>query len=262
MRQVGGYEHWVSGSFTEIREPSRLCFTYVNEDDEHETLVEMDFIDLGVKTEMRFRQAPFLTLEARDMHGWGWNSSFELFDEYARHVPRPDTRPMGPPRSAGTAPDIIAAKERLAVEKHGQGQYPYRTVTSKDGTRIAFEVLGEGPTLVLIGGAANDRNSPIAGVPMAKLLAGHFTVVAYDRRGRGDSGNVLPYAVEREVEDLAALIGAVGGPAVLFGHSSGAGLALEAGVAGLPLAGIAAYEPPYSMDADAEAEALAFIAEL
>jgi pimeloyl-ACP methyl ester carboxylesterase len=139
------------------------------------------------------------------------------------------------------------------------------TVQSADGTRIAFEHRGSGPAVILIGGAANTRLAPpIAALPMAELLATAFTAIAYDRRGRGDSGNTLPYTVVREVEDIAAIIAAVG-PASVFGHSSGGGLALQAAIAGLAIPKVAIYETPYSMDdagvanaqtADAELKAL------
>lgn len=131
----------------------------------------------------------------------------------------------------------------------------FETVVSKDGTRIAYEARGEGPPVVMIGGANNTRTSPpICALPMADLLAPHFTAIAFDRRGRGDSGNTLPYAVEREIEDVTAIIDAVGGPVRMFGHSSGGALILECAVARLPIAAIAIYEPPYAMDARAEAE--------
>lgn len=128
-------------------------------------------------------------------------------------------------------------------------------VASKDGTAIAYETRGNGPLLIMIGGANNTRMAPpICAVAMAELLAPKFTAVAFDRRGRGDSGNTLPYAIEREIEDVAALIEAVGGPVRMFGHSSGGALILECARAGLPVAKIAIYEPPYSMDAAAVAE--------
>jgi pimeloyl-ACP methyl ester carboxylesterase len=115
---------------------------------------------------------------------------------------------------------------------------------SRDGTAIAYERMGEGPPLILVDGALCSR----AFGPMPKLaplLAGQFTVYTYDRRGRGDSGDTAPYAKDREIEDLAALIGVAGGTAALCGLSSGAALALEAAAAGLPVTGVVAYEPPY-----------------
>jgi pimeloyl-ACP methyl ester carboxylesterase len=119
------------------------------------------------------------------------------------------------------------------------------TVTSADGTTIAFDRRGDGPPLVLVGGALSDRR---AGAALAALLADDLTVIAYDRRGRGDSGDTPPYAVQREVEDLAAVIGAVGGSASVFGHSSGAVLALEATARGIGVAKLAVYEPPFVVD--------------
>ena len=119
------------------------------------------------------------------------------------------------------------------------------TVTSKDGTTIAFERTGDGPPLVVVGGALNDR---AAAAPLAGELAARFTVMAYDRRGRGDSTETPPYAVEREVEDLAALIDAVNGSAFAVGFSSGAALILESSLRGVPITRQAVYEPPYIVD--------------
>jgi pimeloyl-ACP methyl ester carboxylesterase len=118
-------------------------------------------------------------------------------------------------------------------------------VTSRDGTTIAFDRLGEGPPVILVCGGSVDRMSN-AGV--AALLASDFTVFNYDRRGRGDSGDTLPYSVEREVEDIDAVIGAAGGSAHLYGSSSGAGLALEAASSAVPLTKLALWEPPYILD--------------
>ncbi|RNE67239.1 alpha/beta fold hydrolase [Cryobacterium tepidiphilum] len=117
------------------------------------------------------------------------------------------------------------------------------TVTSADGSTIAYEKTGTGPAVIVIGGAFSTRQS--AG-GLAPLFAAHFSVYAYDRRGRVDSTQAGPYAVEREVEDLAALIEVAGGSACVFGHSSGGLLALEAAARGLPIARVAAYEPPYT----------------
>ncbi len=117
--------------------------------------------------------------------------------------------------------------------------------TSADGTAIAFDRVGEGPPLVLVGGAFNDRMTP---APLAELLASSFTVYTYDRRGRGDSGDTPPYAVEREIEDLESVIAAAGGSAGLFGHSSGAQLALETAARSVSVTKLAMYEPPYIVD--------------
>jgi pimeloyl-ACP methyl ester carboxylesterase len=121
-----------------------------------------------------------------------------------------------------------------------------RTVISKDGTPIAFEQSGQGPALVLVGGASATRADAAA---VAAALAPHFTVFAYDRRGRGDSGDTKPYAVEREVEDLEAVIREAGGSAFVFGHSSGAALALDAALL-FPssITKLALYEPPFFVD--------------
>jgi pimeloyl-ACP methyl ester carboxylesterase len=128
-----------------------------------------------------------------------------------------------------------------------------RPVTSRDGTRIAYQRFGSGVPVILVGGALNDRKGKASGVPLAQLLEDRFTVYAYDRRGRGDSGFTPPYSVAREVEDLEALIADAGGSAALFGMSSGAVLVLEAAASGLNVTRLALFEPPFSMDAEAEA---------
>jgi pimeloyl-ACP methyl ester carboxylesterase len=120
-----------------------------------------------------------------------------------------------------------------------------KTVTSKDGTTIAFDRSGEGAPIIFVGGALSDRTGA---APVAALLAPHFTVFTYDRRGLGSSGDTAPYAVDREVEDLEALINEAGGSAFVFGHSSGAALALEAAVHGLAITRLALYEPPFIVD--------------
>lgn len=117
------------------------------------------------------------------------------------------------------------------------------TVTSTDGTVIAYDTQGDGPALVVVDGAFCHRTfgpSPT----LAPLLADHFTVYTYDRRGRGDSTDTAPYDVERELDDLRALIGATGGSAHVLGISSGGILALRAAAAGLPISKLAVYEPP------------------
>ena len=115
------------------------------------------------------------------------------------------------------------------------------TVTSKDGTRIVFDQSGAGPALILVVGAFNDRAT---GAPLAQILERHFTVFNYDRRGRGESGDTAPYTIEREIEDLDALIAHVGESACVFGYSSGAILALRAAAHGLAIAKLACYDPP------------------
>jgi pimeloyl-ACP methyl ester carboxylesterase len=119
-------------------------------------------------------------------------------------------------------------------------------VTSADGTRIAYERSGTGRPVVFATGAFNDHTTA---APVADLLADDFTVVTYDRRARGQSGDTRPYAIDREVEDLAALIGLVGGAATVFGFSSGALLALYAAAQQVPITGLALYEAPFAMDA-------------
>jgi pimeloyl-ACP methyl ester carboxylesterase len=142
------------------------------------------------------------------------------------------------------------------------------TVTSPDGTTIAYQCSGRGPVLVLVVGAFCDRTST---ADLAPLLAPAFTVVEYDRRGRGDSGPGVGRQGKdrqgegrqgedddpaREVEDLAAVVAAVGGSAAVYGHSSGGALALEAAAAGLPVPRLAVYEPPYDAEPDGTAPAL------
>ena len=120
-------------------------------------------------------------------------------------------------------------------------------VTSKDGTKITFDRSGEGPPIILVGGTLNTRSFGPNG-SLAPLLAEHFTVINYDRRGRGDSGDAPPWAVEREIEDIDALIEAAGGSAFVYGISSGAALALEAASRGLAIEKLALYEAPFIVD--------------
>lgn len=124
-----------------------------------------------------------------------------------------------------------------------------QTVTSRDGTTLAFTQSGAGPALVLVGGALEQRslNTETAQLAAVPLLSEHFSVFHYDRRGRGQSTDTLPYAVAREIEDIEAIIHAAGGSAFVFGISSGAALALEATLA-LPtkIKRLAMYEPPYN----------------
>ncbi len=115
-------------------------------------------------------------------------------------------------------------------------------VLSSDGTAIAFDRIGRGQPLIVVVGAFNTRST---GEPLAASLASRFTVFTYDRRGRGDSGDTTPYTIEREVEDLGALIAAAGGEAAVFGYSSGALLALRAAAHGLPISKLALYDTPY-----------------
>src|SRR5215469_14409784 len=122
-------------------------------------------------------------------------------------------------------------------------------VTSKDGTKIAFDKLGDGPPLILVGGALQYRAFDQPTQRLAALLAEQFTVLHYDRRGRGDSGDTGPYGVAREVQDIEALVNEAGGSAALFGNSSGATLAIEAAAAlGPAITRLALFEAPYLVD--------------
>lgn len=118
-------------------------------------------------------------------------------------------------------------------------------VTSKDGTKIAYDKVGSGPTLLIVNGAMGFRGNAFA----KKFQAGfarHFTVIDYDRRGRGESGDTPPHSVKKEVEDIAALVAGPGeGRCLVFAQSSGAALALEAAASGVPMTRLFAYEPPY-----------------
>jgi pimeloyl-ACP methyl ester carboxylesterase len=119
------------------------------------------------------------------------------------------------------------------------------TVVSTDGTTIVFDRVGDGPPVLLVCGASVDRS---ADAPLAELLAADFTVYNFDRRGRGDSADTPPYAVEREIEDIGAVLEEAGGSANLYGSSSGAALALEAAAGGLSVRKLALWEPPYILD--------------
>ena len=126
------------------------------------------------------------------------------------------------------------------------------TLTSHDGTTIAYDKHGEGPALILVDGALTVHSSGSAS-GLTRLLAPRYTVYGFDRRGRGGSGDTLPYAVDREIDDIEALIDRAGGPALLYGHSSGGPLAMRAAVRlGRKVTGIAMYEPPYNNDPGAQ----------
>ena len=145
--------------------------------------------------------------------------------------------------AAGTSDDLVVSKVRSA-----------------DGTEIAFERSGAGPAVILVDAAGHYRAvSSFAG--LIGLLATEFTVYHYDRRGRGDSTDTAPYAVQREVDDLAALIEEAGGSAFLYGFSSGALLALHAAASGLAIQKLALLEPPFGSEEDRPAQA-DFTAEL
>lgn len=121
-------------------------------------------------------------------------------------------------------------------------------VTSLDGTKIAYDKVGQGPALILVTGAFGYRKFP-SQVQLADLLSLHFTVYNYDRRGRGDSGDNQPYDIEREIEDLQAIIKEAGGSAYVWGLSSGAVLALQAAARGASITKLALHEPPFVVDA-------------
>jgi len=120
-------------------------------------------------------------------------------------------------------------------------------VTSKDGTTITYDRIGQGPAVVIVGGILGDRSQQ---APLAQLLASHFAVYNFDRRGRGESGDTPPYAVEREVEDIEAMLNAAGGSAFVYGTSGCAALCLEAAARGLSpnMKKLALWEPPYIVD--------------
>ena len=122
------------------------------------------------------------------------------------------------------------------------------TTTSLDGTTIGYDVRGTGPALVIVCGATQFRAIDPNLAALAELLSDRLSVVTYDRRGRGESGDTPPYRVEREIEDIAALIAAAGGRASVLGYSSGAVLAIEAAAAGLPVDRVIAYEPPFALE--------------
>jgi pimeloyl-ACP methyl ester carboxylesterase len=134
-------------------------------------------------------------------------------------------------------------------EKTMQSLGETRFAISRDGTRIAFTKVGSGPSVVLVDGAFCYRElgpSP----ELAPLLAQHFTVFLYDRRGRGESGDTAPYAIEREIDDLRAVVDEAGGTADVFGVSSGAALALQAAANGVNVKKLVLYEPPFTTNGD------------
>jgi alpha-beta hydrolase superfamily lysophospholipase len=132
-------------------------------------------------------------------------------------------------------------------------------VSSSDGTQIAYERLGSGEPIVLVSGASTSR---AVHSELAKSLASDFTVLNYDRRGRGDSGDTTPYSVEREIEDIGAMITVAGPSAAVFGNSSGAVLALRAGAAGLPITRLALWDPPFFVDSDAPRRQQEYVSKL
>src|SRR6185436_14509592 len=152
-------------------------------------------------------------------------------------------------RCSFMAPTIARAVSKFAtlVRRMNRRTYVMAVVISKDGTRIGFDREGQGPPVVLVDGAMCYRGSgPMK--PLAAKLAPHFTVFTYDRRGRGESGDTQPWSIEREVEDIAALVREAGQPVYLYGISSGAVLALEAADRGVPIRKLALYEAPLMVD--------------
>lgn len=137
----------------------------------------------------------------------------------------------------------LAAAGRATVNEMSSN----RTTLSADGTVIAYTTLGSGPPLILVDGAFCYRENGPASA-LAPLLAKDFRVFFYDRRGRGASGDASPYAIEREVEDLEAMVREAGGTAVAFGMSSGGALALLAAGRGVHLTSLLLYEPPFIED--------------
>jgi|SoiMethySBSTD1v2_1073268.scaffolds.fasta_scaffold51660_3 pimeloyl-ACP methyl ester carboxylesterase len=132
-------------------------------------------------------------------------------------------------------------------------------VTSKDGTRISYEEVGDGPAVLLVGGGLDDGSE---NAPLAPALATQFTVYNYARRGRAGSGDTQPYALDREIEDIANLLEVTGGSAHAFGASSGGALVLEGVAAGLPIDTAAVYEVPYCLARDMADRARAYVAQL
>ncbi len=155
---------------------------------------------------------------------------------------------------------LAIATRGAAQTENNPGGETMQTVTSKDGTTIAFDKLGQGEPLILVAGALSSR---AVVTPLAELLAKHFTVYNYDRRGRGDSSDTQPYAVKREIEDIEAVIDAAGGSAFVYGHSSGAVLALEA-TSKLPtkVKKLALYEAPLILDESRPALPNDYVAQL
>jgi pimeloyl-ACP methyl ester carboxylesterase len=123
-----------------------------------------------------------------------------------------------------------------------------QTVTSKDGTQIAFDKIGAGPAVILVNGAIVHRAFDPSMAQLAELLGNHFMVYNYDRRGRGDSSDTQPFAKEREIEDVQALIEDAGGKAMVFGISSGAVLSLDAAALIPGITRVVIYEPPLIVD--------------
>lgn len=164
---------------------------------------------------------------------------------YSGLARRSEPRLFGHSRLFRYLDDVSEQRESLSSEE--QDAVPSGVVTSQDGTRIAFQRWGDGsrPPIVLVGGALNERSTF---APLAAHLARSFTVFSYDRRGRGDSGDTPPQSLDREIDDLAAVIALVGMPVFAFGVSTGAVLAVESAARGVDIAALALIEPPFILD--------------
>jgi pimeloyl-ACP methyl ester carboxylesterase len=149
------------------------------------------------------------------------------------------------PFLAIAAATIVTSAAQVTESRGSEPKRPMAHVTSKDGVKIAFEKIGSGPALIIVGGALADRQG---GKPLASALANHFTVYIFDRRGRGESTDAKTYTAESEIEDLAALIDHAGGSAWLYGVSSGAALSLQtaANLGPTKVRKLALYEPPFA----------------
>jgi pimeloyl-ACP methyl ester carboxylesterase len=146
----------------------------------------------------------------------------------------------------GPAPSAPVVRVRITPSAAFEEE-SHEPRTSKDGTSIAYEGMGTGPALILVGGGLDDGSE---NAPLAVELAENLTVYNYARRGRGDSGDTLPYALEREIEDIEALHAVAGGTAHLYGVSTGGALVLEAAAAGVAVDKLAVYEVPYNVADD------------
>ncbi|WP_339206080.1 alpha/beta fold hydrolase [Paenibacillus sp. FSL K6-3182] len=214
-----GEEAFCKAVYQEVTEPFTLVYTdsftdkdwNVVENSEMLTTVQFEQTTNGTKLSIVTRFASAEELENAEAMGMieGFNDAFDRLEEYLE-------------TSTGGLMD---------------------TVTSKDGTKIAYEKLGNGPAVILISSAVADHSDA---AQLAQLLGTHYTVYNYDRRGRGQSSDVAPYSVQREIEDIEALIQKAGGSACLFGSSSGAVLALEAASRlGDQVSKLYLYEPPF-----------------
>lgn len=159
---------------------------------------------------------------------------------------------QAPPRPTFD-PHIVVTGPAMTSQRTTSTTPTVRHTRSADGTLIAYEVSGTGPPLILVDGAGSYRDMGPAR-PLAGHLSADFTVVAYDRRGRGASGDTLPYAIDREVEDLAALVDELGGSAFAHGVSSGALLVLHAAAGGVALPRLSLFEPPIGDERDRAAD--------